>query len=286
MPPVPAERLKKEIEWLLKWRDEDVRAGQGLGHFRSSLEKVIGLEKGALEEDKDLITILLQEAMKQERGARSEDIEMEVEGEEADGRGSSWYATRRWILKAEEQRRPLRPLLSQMWSEEHQIPQSALDFDTWVDKKWIPLGEASAQDLGWTGARPLRFFAYPTDPAFAESELGLSTEDHPAEPREWPPPEPTVSLAAVPEEPEVKATKVRKVRKKSKMNLSSVPAGEDDPIEFQQANPKKISAKQGSPYDRYEHYKAAKTMREALHLGAAPGDLKHDFDRGFLRVLR
>eukprot|EP00913_Durusdinium_trenchii_P032729 g30637.t1 len=113
-----------------------------------------------------------------------------------------------------------------MWSEEHQIPQSALDFDTWVDKKWIPLGEASAQDglanASGNAGRSTRFFAYPTDPAFAESELGLSTEDHPAEPREWPPPEPTVSLAAVPEElgAEVKATKVRKVRKKSKMNLS------------------------------------------------------------------
>ena len=39
-----------------------------------------------------------------------------------------------------------------------------------------------------------------------------------------------------------------------------------------QANPKKISAKQGSPYDRYEHYKADTEVawRSAWRSGRCP----------------
>jgi hypothetical protein len=60
---------------------------------------------------------------------------------------------------------------------------------------------------------------------------------------------------------------------------SSVPAA-DDAIEFQQTNPKRSGS---SAADRYDKYKKAKTVNEALSLGAVPGDIPNDFKKGYLK---
>eukprot|EP00440_Ansanella_granifera_P024189 gb/GFBE01026275.1/.p1 GENE.gb/GFBE01026275.1/~~gb/GFBE01026275.1/.p1 ORF type:complete len:309 (+),score=77.89 gb/GFBE01026275.1/:1-927(+) len=58
------------------------------------------------------------------------------------------------------------------------------------------------------------------------------------------------------------------------------PPGPDEPIEFSQTNPKKAG---GSSWDRYEAYKKANTVKEALDLGAAKGDIAYDWKRGFFK---
>ena len=52
----------------------------------------------------------------------------------------------------------------------------------------------------------------------------------------------------------------------------------DKPIEFKQKNPK--SATSGS-YDRYERYKIASTLNEAIARGASLADIRWDYKRGF-----
>jgi len=53
----------------------------------------------------------------------------------------------------------------------------------------------------------------------------------------------------------------------------------DDPIFFALANPKRKGSK---AHDRYSKYCSARTVREALNLGAFQADLSWDFHRGFL----
>merc|ERR1712136_22670 len=55
--------------------------------------------------------------------------------------------------------------------------------------------------------------------------------------------------------------------------------GDEEPI-VEQENPKKKGA---AAHIRYEKYKAAKTPREAMALGASKGDVGHDFKKGFMR---
>lgn len=57
------------------------------------------------------------------------------------------------------------------------------------------------------------------------------------------------------------------------------PAG-DDSIEFESPNPKNATSNSGI---RYGLYMKAKTVAEALSLGAAKGDIKNDWDKGYLR---
>eukprot|EP00747_Dinoflagellata_sp_TGD_P182264 gnl/TRDRNA2_/TRDRNA2_36448_c0_seq1.p1 gnl/TRDRNA2_/TRDRNA2_36448_c0~~gnl/TRDRNA2_/TRDRNA2_36448_c0_seq1.p1 ORF type:complete len:315 (-),score=79.96 gnl/TRDRNA2_/TRDRNA2_36448_c0_seq1:114-1058(-) len=58
----------------------------------------------------------------------------------------------------------------------------------------------------------------------------------------------------------------------------AVPEG-DDPIKFVSPNPKKLGTASG---DRFEKYMKAKTVNEALRLGACKGDIGYDFKKGYL----
>jgi len=53
-----------------------------------------------------------------------------------------------------------------------------------------------------------------------------------------------------------------------------------EPITFATNNPKRQGS---SAFERYEKYKRARTVSEALNLGAVKGDIMHDFKRGFLK---
>lgn len=60
---------------------------------------------------------------------------------------------------------------------------------------------------------------------------------------------------------------------------SGVPT-DDEPIRYEQENPKKAGS---TAAERYDKYKVARTPREAISLGAAKGDIKYDFERGWLK---
>lgn len=55
---------------------------------------------------------------------------------------------------------------------------------------------------------------------------------------------------------------------------------ESTAIQFEPINPKKRGSE---AYDRYEQYKWARTVGEALRRGAAKGDIKYDLEKGFAR---
>jgi hypothetical protein len=54
----------------------------------------------------------------------------------------------------------------------------------------------------------------------------------------------------------------------------------DDPVTFQNPNPKRTSSKSG---ERYEKYMKAKTVNEAIRLGACQGDIKFDWNNGYMK---
>lgn len=64
-----------------------------------------------------------------------------------------------------------------------------------------------------------------------------------------------------------------------KPGLGKPPSG-DDAIVYESPNPKNASSSSGI---RYAAYMSAKTVKEALALGAAPGDIAHDYKKGLLR---
>eukprot|EP00933_Yihiella_yeosuensis_P069681 TRINITY_DN7649_c0_g1_i1.p1 TRINITY_DN7649_c0_g1~~TRINITY_DN7649_c0_g1_i1.p1 ORF type:complete len:269 (+),score=59.41 TRINITY_DN7649_c0_g1_i1:116-922(+) len=59
---------------------------------------------------------------------------------------------------------------------------------------------------------------------------------------------------------------------------SGAQPGDDEPILFVQENPKRSGS---TSWDRYEAYKKGKTVKEAMQLGAAKGDILHDWKKGF-----
>lgn len=61
---------------------------------------------------------------------------------------------------------------------------------------------------------------------------------------------------------------------------SDEPPQDTEPITFATVNPKRSGS---SAFERYEKYKRARTVSEALNLGAVKGDIMHDFKRGFLK---
>eukprot|EP00435_Cladocopium_sp_Y103_P033639 s1701_g8.t1 len=103
MPPVSADRLRHEIEFLLSRNDPDQLSQR---EFRNKLEQVLCLEEGALENDKELVNRLVQDFWAKDVKERpvADHIELEVQAEEADG----WHFVRRWSLKADRRQQPLR----------------------------------------------------------------------------------------------------------------------------------------------------------------------------------
>ena len=55
----------------------------------------------------------------------------------------------------------------------------------------------------------------------------------------------------------------------------------DSRVEFQQRNPKLKSSK---AHERYENYKKARTLRDALTLGASHADIRWDYSHGFFTI--
>jgi len=87
-----------------------------------------------------------------------------------------------------------------------------------------------------------------------------------------------------------KGDQAKNTEKKTKKGAKASPApsqknggcfpDDDERVFFEQDNPKKAG---GASHGRYERYKAGETCKEALALGAARGDLVHDFKKGFMK---
>eukprot|EP00747_Dinoflagellata_sp_TGD_P183793 gnl/TRDRNA2_/TRDRNA2_38940_c0_seq1.p1 gnl/TRDRNA2_/TRDRNA2_38940_c0~~gnl/TRDRNA2_/TRDRNA2_38940_c0_seq1.p1 ORF type:complete len:302 (-),score=84.01 gnl/TRDRNA2_/TRDRNA2_38940_c0_seq1:58-963(-) len=93
------------------------------------------------------------------------------------------------------------------------------------------------------------------------------------------------AAASKPASPEAKASAkaagaaAKASAAKPAAGTGKVPQG-DERIVFEQENPKRPGSQS---YTRYDKYKKAKTPDEALRLGAAEGDLKFDWSRGYYK---
>jgi len=59
------------------------------------------------------------------------------------------------------------------------------------------------------------------------------------------------------------------------------PPARDAPVRFVQVNPRRRGSKAHARYERYKH---GASIAEALRLGALPGDIAWDLQRGFVRA--
>ena len=75
-----------------------------------------------------------------------------------------------------------------------------------------------------------------------------------------------------------KEVKTKSTKKKKKTDLPSP----DTKISVQQTNPKKAGSKSAQ---RYELYKSASTLAELYSLGGTKGDVRNDFERGYIKVI-
>eukprot|EP00931_Biecheleriopsis_adriatica_P032164 TRINITY_DN18796_c0_g1_i1.p1 TRINITY_DN18796_c0_g1~~TRINITY_DN18796_c0_g1_i1.p1 ORF type:complete len:176 (+),score=44.80 TRINITY_DN18796_c0_g1_i1:240-767(+) len=165
---------------------------------------------------------------------------------------------------------PLRPTLVYQWAEAHKgIPAAAVGFDALLDDTWVCLQNSTTpEDLGWKpGGPPVRLLAYPADAQFVGTR-----EDEPV-------PAPKRQKQ---EDDAKRASKSPPVRAAAPKRRASTDVGGDEPIEFLQANPKKPNS---ATWTRYEKYKAAKTMNEAISLGAAKGDIREALQKGWCKKL-
>ncbi|CAE7300712.1 unnamed protein product [Symbiodinium sp. CCMP2592] len=246
---------------------------------------------------------LLQEAQRT--------VEVQVEAELGDGRQQVW--THRLTLDTEQL---LRRSIAEKWLAEHPgIPEGALAFDLFAKDSWMPLDTDNPEALGWDPSTPLRLLAYPTDERFifqpalpsspsplpmAEAEAREADKSCSEEAKENESTERKVHREASPERQPAKKTptktKVKRVSKRPKEKAKPAAAprsrsprpapegpfpGDDLPVIFQQANPRKVGK---DPWERYEKYKVARTLREARELGAFSGDLRWDWSKGYFEL--
>jgi len=95
-------------------------------------------------------------------------------------------------------------------------------------------------------------------------------------------PKPTPTLTQDPPASAKAAGKAKAAKPTAKVKVGMKDLGEDVKIEYKQSNPKKTG---GSAFDRYEKYKAAKTVKQAQDFGASKGDIKYDMDKGFCKFV-
>lgn len=200
------------------------------------------------------------------------------------------------------------------WAAHHGIPVEAVGLENDPDFE-LPEGPVdlaeSPETLGWTKHTQVCVFAVPLDPAYEAPDENVGDGENAD----------AVATAAVGEEQgstkrakrkscaaaasaaEQKPEKVSKKAVPSSASLATAAAvadlapslqsryrnydgsnlpGLDEPIEYLQENPKKVGT---AGHDRYEKYKGAKTFTEALSLGSAKGDLKHDWMKGYIKCL-
>lgn len=211
--------------------------------------------------------------------------------------------------------------IASAWAHKHSVPVHAVAFEEEngeeVDQTKTP------SDYGWAEAQQVRLKCFPASDEFAEAEgddasseiqqpLAVQTKDADAAASQQrvfkatgkkaaagssPAPEAKVAKREATKDvtPEAEAKKRKAADASSQASNAAAkgakksgggegnegpPPGDNDSIEYQQNNPKQ-AGKGG--WERYEKYKKAKTIKEALELGAVRGDIKYDWQRGFYK---
>ncbi|CAE7490510.1 papd4-a [Symbiodinium natans] len=193
--------------------------------------------------------------------------------------------------------------LAQQWAQAHSVSETGVALEK--DGSELDLSR-SPSDYAWE-TEQVELYSWPTKEEYMEEDSVIepaassAVEGTPTTARlngeasssTRPEPESTKKGVAKPSQvklkPETKKTpggvKPKPKASRSKPagggaeNKEAIP-GPDDPIEFLQQNPKKAG---GKGFDRYEKYKSARTITEAMSLGAAKGDIQFDWQRGWLR---
>eukprot|EP00913_Durusdinium_trenchii_P020057 g18849.t2 len=177
-------------------------------------------------------------------------VMVEVIAEDEDSRRYTW----KHPLPLQQKIMPLR----RHWAEAHGVEEEAVLFLDHADAS-IDLQKTPAE-LGWKDT--VQLCAVPASDDWAEGAQRPPKR----------PPRPA------------KRAKVEKTEsqspseKASSSDLGGNIPGDDEPVVFQADNPKRSGT---TAYERYEKYKSAKTITEALEKGAARGDIINDFKKGF-----
>lgn len=156
-------------------------------------------------------------------------------------------------------------ILAERWALFAAVPLDAVGFKT-SDGLQLDLTK-SVRDSGLEGTAELVcLHAFPLDERWMETERRDGA--------------PLPAELQVPEPPKVVPKVLQEVAKLQtrRPKANAAPAG-DDEIEYSQTNRKRAGT---AAWDRFESYKRAKTVNEALVFGAAPGDIIWDFKVGIL----
>eukprot|EP00930_Biecheleria_cincta_P091500 TRINITY_DN81086_c0_g1_i1.p1 TRINITY_DN81086_c0_g1~~TRINITY_DN81086_c0_g1_i1.p1 ORF type:complete len:282 (-),score=64.51 TRINITY_DN81086_c0_g1_i1:115-918(-) len=247
------------------------------------------------------------------KGGDTAAVLVHVEAETAEGHCFTWEGS--CPLAA-----PLQQIAS-AWAHKHSVPVDAVGFEAesgeLVDQTKTP------SDYGWMEGQQVRLKCFPASDEFAEAEgdeANVEIEEPPAVQTKdavsaasrqqvcrtsgkqaAAGSSPAIEAKGAKREatkdvtPEAKAKKSKVAEASSQASNAAVkgvkksgggegndgpPPGDNEPIEYQQNNPKQ-AGKGG--HERYEKYKKAKTIKEALELGAVRGDIKYDWQRGFYK---
>lgn len=248
-----------------------------IGKVLSRLEVDLGVPRSDLEPKKNfLVEVMRQEVLARMEQSRHMSLIVEATGES--GKTHSW----RWTLGVHE---PLKKA-AQQWAKAHHVPVEAVGFDVLINDSWkiVDLRQ-SPSSLMLTGSPVLR--AFPVDGAgdsFAEKERAREKKRKDVSETAAPPAKRDKSEPAKRDKSEASAKSERAADSapdKVKLAVASVDGiSESDPVKFEQTNPKRAGT---AAWDRYEKYKSAKTMQEALSLGAAKADFSNDVSRGFCK---
>mmetsp|Transcript_45549 Transcript_45549/g.103446 ORF Transcript_45549/g.103446 Transcript_45549/m.103446 type:complete len:202 (-) Transcript_45549:185-790(-) len=157
------------------------------------------------------------------------------------------------------------------WASAHGVPPAAVGLDD-LQNMEVNLLETPAE-LGWSVGQDVYLKAFPTEERYMEQGENPG-ENHGGE-------EDAGGVAP-------SATAGARSRSPARAPppaapVDGAPPSELEEIVYLQDNPKRMGS---SSYDRYELYKTAQTVAQAMALGAIKGDIAHDWKRGFLKRKR
>jgi hypothetical protein len=255
----------KEI--LLTCCDNDLKT-KTLGWVISRLEADLKVPKGGLETRKQLLTAMITEEINS-RHDPDNHMSLTVQASVESG------DTRRWTCTVNVDE-PLTNMAHD-WARAHHIPDNAVGFDVLEGTDWyIADIRRSPKSLAWKGTAILRAFpADGTGDGFAEAPK--RSREH-KETLEAAPPAKREKVSHEQLESSAKRGHTEHAPDKGSFAVKGI--SDSEPIKFDQTNPKRAGT---DACDRYEKYKSAKTIREAMALGAAKGDISNDVSRGFCK---
>lgn len=194
--------------------------------------------------------------------------------------------------------------LARRWASAHRVSEEAVGFEAAKDSACEVDLACSPAQLGWSDRNRVCLFAFPrsSPDRVASAASGAAAVVSPRPPRKRPVDEAAEFSGAKAAKkveakgkaiaPAVKAGPAAKAVPAAKVAVAPIrgdrykeydgtPLPENDErIVFNQENAKRLAS---SGWERYEKYKKAKTLDQALSLGAAKGDIAHDWKKGFFR---